>query len=53
MGLHQRQLDFFRLLVSPCGRSSAAYCELERSTAGICWCIRCHCVAPIVTAASS
>jgi hypothetical protein len=56
MGLHQRQLDFFRLLVFPCGRSSAPYCELERTSTdctGVLYCPNCHCIAPIVTVASS
>jgi hypothetical protein len=48
------QLDAFRMLIPPCGRSSAAYCEIEmRSSATNVWtCPRCLCVVPIVTRSS-
>ena len=43
------QLDLFRLHIPPCGRSSAAHCEVEFSVAyGSYYCIRCGCTAPTV-----
>jgi hypothetical protein len=40
----ERQLDFFRVEVPPCGCSSAAYCVLEPNppwSAVANWCRRC------------
>jgi hypothetical protein len=48
------QLDFFRVQVPPCGRSSAAFCTLTRLTsAAALYCDDCRCYAPGVTASSS
>jgi hypothetical protein len=47
MALFQRQLDLFRVQVLPCGRSSAAYCELEKLSL---LCLRCGCFVPALNA---
>ena len=46
------QLDLFRVMLSPCGRSSSPLCVVETSSAGL-RCPRCGCVAPAVTVASN
>ena len=47
------QLDFFRLLIPPCGRSSEPFCVVEQNSRGDYRCLRCDCVAPSVTVPSS
>jgi hypothetical protein len=48
------QLDFFRVQVPPCGRSSAAFCTLTRlSSTAVLYCDDCRCYAPDAAASSS
>jgi hypothetical protein len=47
------QLDLFRIVLPPCGRSSEPYCTVEPSSRGLLRCPRCGCVAPAVTVASN
>ena len=47
------QLDFFRLLIPPCGRSFEPFCVVEQNSRGDYRCLRCDCVAPSVTVPSS
>jgi hypothetical protein len=46
------QLDLFRVVLPPCGRSSEPFCTIEPSSRGD-RCPRCGCVAPAVTVASN
>jgi hypothetical protein len=48
------QLDLFRMVLPPCGRSSSPLCMAETSSAGL-HCPQCGCVAPppAVTVASN
>src|SRR5262249_52149239 len=51
---YQQQLELFKKIIPPCGRSSGTFCEVQWSPGyGGYYCFQCRCAAPTLTSLSS